>query len=145
MTDNHPPSPYQILGDDGIRQLVDQFYEVMEREPIAKEIRAMHAEDLANTRRMLVAYLVGWMGGPPIYQAIKGTVCLTDPHENFRIGPKQRDAWLYCMERALEETDASNELKDMLKAPLRAVANEVMNWDGESAPKQRDPGIIATD
>ncbi len=84
-------TPYEMLGDDGIKQLVNTFYDVMDELTEAEEIRAMHAENLDHVKRMLTAYLTGWMGGPPVYQAIKGTVCLTDPHEPFRIGPKERD------------------------------------------------------
>jgi hypothetical protein len=44
------------------------------------------------------------MGGPPVYLAVKGTVCLTDVHAPYAIGPDERDQWLYCMDRALECT-----------------------------------------
>ncbi len=137
-----PRSPYEILGDQGIKDLVAAFYEVMDTHPDAQEIRAMHAEDLAPVRSKLSAYLVGWMGGPPVYQAIAGTVCLTDPHAPFHIGPRQRDQWLMCMDEALERIGASEELKAMLKIPMRQIADTVRNQE-ESDPAPRDPNIIA--
>ncbi|MBT5445625.1 MAG: hypothetical protein HON77_21150 [Gammaproteobacteria bacterium] len=91
---------------------------------------------------MLAAYLTGWMGGPPVYQAIKGTVCLTDPHEPFRIGPKERDQWLACMDEALIRIGASEELKTMLKEPLFLVADTVRNCE-DSVPRNSGPNIIA--
>ncbi len=137
-----PRSPYEILGDQGIKDLVAAFYEVMDTHPDAQEIRAMHADDLAPVRSKLSAYLVGWMGGPPVYQAITGTVCLTDPHAAFHIGPRQRDQWLMCMDEALERIGATEELKTMLKIPMQQIAETVRNQDA-SDPAPRDPNIIA--
>ena len=96
-------SPYQILGEEGIGELVDAFYDAMEELPDAARIRAMHKTDLSEVRGKLKDYLTGWMGGPPLYHRKTGTVCLTDPHEPYAIGPRERDQWLLCMERALEE------------------------------------------
>ena len=137
-----PLTPYEILGDDGIKQLVNAFYDVMDELPLAADIRAMHAETLDSVKRMLTAYLTGWMGGPPVYQAIKGTVCLTDPHEPYRIGPKERDQWLACMDEALQRVSAAEELKDMLKEPMYRVADTVRNCE-DSTPRNSGPDIIA--
>lgn len=137
-----PQTPYEILGDQGIKDLARAFYEVMDELPLAADIRAMHAENLDHITRMLSAYLTQWMGGPPVYQAIKGTVCLTDPHEPFRIGPKERDQWLVCMNEALERVNASEELKQMLKEPMYLVAETVRNCE-DSTPRNNGPDIIA--
>jgi hemoglobin len=137
-----PQTPYEILGDDGIKQLASAFYDVMDESPQAAEVRAMHAENLDQIKRMLSAYLTGWMGGPPVYLALKGTVCLTDPHEHYRIGPKERDQWLLCMEEALERIDATDELKTMLKNPLYQIAETVRNCE-DSTPRNTGPSIIA--
>ena len=135
-------TPYDILGDAGIRQLASVFYDVLDELPLAADIRAMHTENLDHIKRMLAAYLTGWMGGPPVYLAMKGTVCLTEPHEPFRIGPKERDQWLACMEEALERIGASDQLTSMLKKPMYQVAETVRNCE-DSTPRNRGPGIIA--
>ena len=137
-----PQSPYEILGDQGVKDLVAAFYEVMDTHADAKEIRAMHGEDLGPIRSKLTSYLVGWMGGPPVYLAVAGTVCLTDPHARIHIGPRQRDQWLMCMTEALNRTNASDELKEMLKLPMQHIADTVRNQDS-SEPAPRDPNIIA--
>ena len=71
-----------------------------------------------------------------------GTVCLTDPHAAYHIGPRQRDQWLACMDAALERIDASEELKAMLKEPLFRIADTVRNRD-TSEPEPLDPNMIA--
>jgi hemoglobin len=135
-------TPYEILGDEGVRALADAFYEAMDSLPQAARVRAMHTANLDDIKRKLAAYLTGWMGGPPVYLAMKGTVCLTDPHAPYHIGPEERDQWLLCMDEALERVGASDELKAMLKEPMFRVADTVRNQDS-SEPKPRDPNIIA--
>lgn len=140
---DQPQTPYEILGDQGIKDLAKAFYEAMDELPEAATIRAMHGEDLSSVTRMLAAYLTGWMGGPPVYLAIKGTVCLTEVHEPYRIGKEERDQWLTCMDAALEKIGASEELKAMLKEPMFRVADTVRNRD-DSAPRNQGANIIAT-
>ena len=135
-------TPYQILGEDGIRALACAFYDVMEDLPEAQGIRAMHAKDLAPMKERLAEYLIGWMGGPPLYADKYGSVCMTEPHEPYHIGPEERDQWLLCMERALERINASDSLKNMLQVPLFRIADAVRNKEGPSAAKD-DPNIIA--
>lgn len=135
-------TPYEILGDTGIRALAEAFYDVMDEMTEVAEIRAMHAEHMDEIKRKLGTYLIGWMGGPPVYLAMNGTVCLTDPHEAYHIGPRQRDQWLACMDAALERIDASDALKAMLKEPMRHIARTVQNQE-ESDPKPLGPGMIA--
>jgi len=123
-------SPYQILGEDGIRQLTNTFYDVMDTLPEAKALRAMHAKDLAPMKEKLAEYLTGWMGGPPLYADRYGTVCMTSPHEPYHIGPEDRDQWLLCMDKALLELEASEELTQMLKEPLFRIADAIRNREG---------------
>lgn len=136
-------SPYQILGEDGIRKLAHSFYDVMDELPQAKRIRKMHAKNRGAIKEKLTEYLVGWMGGPPLYRERKGTVYLTDPHAAYLIGPQERDQWVLCFEKALERMDATEELKAMLKAPIYRIAEAVRNAE-HSTPETRDPNHIPT-
>ena len=124
---NRYKTPFEYFGETGVRQLVDVFYDVMEESPHAAEIRAMHADDLSPMRKALTAYLISWMGGPPVYMALKGSMCLTDAHAPFVIGPKARDQWLECMTRALDKCDVDPEVKAMLEIPFKRVAEAVQN------------------
>ncbi|MAT93130.1 MAG: globin [Halioglobus sp.] len=135
-------TPYQILGEDGIRELTSVFYDIMDSLPEAAGIRAMHAEDLGPMKEKLAEYLIGWMGGPPLYAEKHGGVCMTEPHEPYHIGPDERDQWLLCMHKALEQTGASEALVEMLRVPLFRIADAVRNRQGPSAAAG-DPDIIA--
>ena len=135
-------TPYQILGEQGIRDLTSAFYDIMDTLPEAADVRAMHAQDLGPMKEKLADYLTGWMGGPPLYADKHGTVCMTEPHEPYHIGPRERDQWLLCMDKALEQIGASDELIEMLKVPMYRVADAVRNKDGVSAV-ETDPNVIA--
>lgn len=137
-----PATPYAILGEDGVKALSNAFYDELDRADDLRELRDMHKGDLSEMKKKLAMYLIGWMGGPPVYQAVKGTVCLTDPHAPYHIGPRQRDQWLTCMDRALEAIDASETLTKMLHGPMRQVAEAVRNAEQDEPPK-RDASIIA--
>jgi hemoglobin len=140
---NQPQTPFQILGEDGIRELTSAFYDIMNELPEVAKLRAMHAENLEPMKEKLALYLTGWMGGPPRYADKYGTVCMTEPHEPYHIGPEERDQWLLCMDRALERTGASEELVEMLKVPMFRIADAVRNREGPSAASS-DANIIAS-
>lgn len=120
-------TPYDILGEEGIRQLTEAFYDVMAESSEVSGIRQMHAADLAPMKEKLAEYLIGWMGGPPIYAQKYGSVCMTGPHKDYAIGEVERDQWLFCMNKALERINASEELKEMLKGPMFGIADAVKN------------------
>lgn len=138
-------TPYELLGQDGIRALADAFYDAMDELPQAAHIRAMHEANLDRIKRLLAAYLTGWMGGPPVYQAMTGTVCLTEPHAAYAIGPEERDQWLLCMDAALDRIGASDEVRTLLREPLFRIADTVRNQDhsGRQPEPAPNPNIIA--
>ena len=140
---NQPQTPYQILGEAGIRNLTSTFYDIMDEHPELTSLRAMHAADLGPMKEKLADYLIGWMGGPPLYADKHGTVCMTEPHEHYHIGPEERDQWLQCMDLALGRTGASDELIQMLKHPMFRVADAVRNREGPAA-SATNPNIIAS-
>ncbi|RLQ21516.1 globin [Seongchinamella sediminis] len=140
---SQPQTPYQILGDEGIRRLTGAFYDIMDELPELAKLRAMHAADLSPMKEKLADYLSGWMGGPPRYADRYGTVCMTEPHEPYHIGPEERDQWLLCMDKALARIEASDELVAMLKVPMFRIADAIRNREGPSAASI-DSNVIAS-
>ena len=125
-------SPYEALGGEaGIRKLCSEFYQAMDTLPEAAHIRRMHDENLVEIEEKLFEYLSGWLGGPPLYSKKYGSVCLTDPHKPYAIGPKARDQWLLCMDKALDAVGANDELKEIMKQPLFVIADAVRYNDSD--------------
>lgn len=121
-------SPYQLLGgDSGIRRLVDRFYDLMDSAPEAVNVRALHAASLKASRDKLYLYLSYWTGGPPTYVEQRGHPRLRARHLPFAIGSRERDEWLWCMDRALDEHEMPHELRDQLRERLRTLADHMRN------------------
>jgi hemoglobin len=119
--------PYEVLGEEGVRRLVDRFYDLMDTLPEASTIRALHPADLGVAREKLFLFLVGWMGGPPLYVQRHGHPRLRARHLPFPIGEAERDQWMLCMERALSEVVGDEALAGALRANLWKVADHMRN------------------
>lgn len=118
------PNPYQLLGGEtGIHQLSEAFYNAMDRLPEAATIRDMHGDNLDTIKERLFEFLSGWLGGPPLFRERQGSVCITSQHRRFPIGEAERDQWLLCMDHALQEVGASDEVKRLLKEPFYRLAD----------------------
>lgn len=117
----------QIGGEPGVRRLVDRFYDLMDSASEAEGIRALHPASLESSRDKLYFFLVGWLGGPPLYVERVGPPMLRARHLPFAIAEAERDAWLWCMERALDEQEMATELRDFLRDRFRAMADHMRN------------------
>ena len=119
---------YRLIGgEDAIRRLVDRFYALMDALPEARTIRALHAADLSLAKERLFMFLSGWLGGPPLYAERFGHPRLRQKHQAFPIGNAERDAWMLCMTRALDEVVPDNELRAQLTASFFKTANFLRN------------------
>jgi hemoglobin len=110
---------YELIGGEtGLRSLVDRFYDVMDSSPEAVKVRAIHPNDLSQSRNKLFMFLSGWSGGDPR---------LRQRHLPFPIGKAERDQWLWCMEKALKETQSDPQLIEHLKKKFTEIANSMQN------------------
>ncbi len=114
-------------GEEGIRRLVDDFYDAMERLPEAAAIRAMHPADLTPSREKLAAFLCGWMNGPKRYQEKFGPISIPGAHAHLAVDTSARDAWLACMVEALDRQPYADEFKRYLFRQLSVPAERVRN------------------
>jgi hemoglobin len=123
-----------IGGQPVIDQLVDRFYERMSTLPEAQGIRAMHAADLTPITHILKKYLAEWLGGPKHYSAERGHPMLRARHLPFPIGFAERDAWMLCMNGALDEVIAPGPVREDIRAAMANLANWMRNKPDEPPP-----------
>ena len=122
------PTSYELIGGDaGVRRLVDRFYDLVDSAAEAATIRKLHAASLKASREKLHLYLTMWTGGPPVYSDRYGHPRLRARHLPFRIGTRERDEWLWCMDRSLDEHDMSGEVREFLREKLHALADHMRN------------------
>jgi hemoglobin len=126
----------RIGGAVAVDRLVEAFYGHMDSLPEAKTIRAMHAADMGQIKIVLKRYLSEWTGGPKLYSPEKGHPRLRQRHMHFPIGNADRDAWLLCMRKALEETVVD----PAARAELDANMTKLADWMRNQADNPHDRG-----
>ena len=121
-------TPYELLGGaEALDRLVRRFYALMDSEPEFLCIRKLHPEDLAVSTEKLASFLSGWLGGPNLYMERFGHPMLRARHLPFPIGVAERDAWLACMRRALEDGGVEPRLREWLMQQLQGTADWMRN------------------
>lgn len=118
---------YSKLGESTIRCLVDRFYDIMDSDPAANRIRKLHPESLDSSRDKLFSFLVGRFGGPPLYLEKYGHPMLRARHAPFPIGDSERDQWLMCMDRAMNEIITERTFIEPMRAFFKTVADAMRN------------------
>jgi hemoglobin len=132
VTSSSPPASLfsEIGGQAVIDRLIDSFYHRMDTLPEAKTIRAMHAVDLTAVKGVLKRYIGEWLGGPKLYSQERGHPRLRQRHMPFQIGVAERDAWMLCMQGALDEVVADAALRAQLTQAFFKLADWVRNDSG---------------
>jgi len=117
-------TPYELIGGEAaVRRLADRFYEIMDTDPAAARIRAMHADDLIPIRQLLFEFLSGWLGGPQLYFRRAEHRCIMSAHRPYAIGETERDQWMACMRRAMDECGVAPQLRALMEHALLRMAN----------------------
>ena len=121
---------YQAAGEyPGLTKLAERFYFYMDTLPEAKVIRDMHRDDLTESIEKLARFLSGWLGGPKLYREKYGSIAIPRAHSHLPIGTAERDAWLLCMEKALEEQPYADDFKRYMLEQLFVPAERSRTRD----------------
>ena len=119
---------YEAIGGEAtVRALVHRFYHLMDTLPEAARCRAVHPPSLAGSEAKLFDYLTGYLGGPPVYVEKHGHPRLRSRHFGAAIGPQERDEWMLCFRHALDETVASEKLREIIWPPVERLALHMQN------------------
>jgi hemoglobin len=87
------------MGEENIFAMCRDFYAELER----SSIRDMFTQDMAEASKKLAMFLVSATGGPALFQQAYGPPHMRARHIPFVIGPTQRQVWLDCFEKVLEQ------------------------------------------
>ena len=121
-------TPFERLGGEaGVRTLVERFYDLMDLEPAYAGMRALHPATLEGSRDKLYWYLCGWLGGPNHYIERFGHPMLRGRHLPYAIGNAERDQWMACMTKALQECEVNAELAQGLRQAFQGTADWMRN------------------
>lgn len=121
---------YELIGgEQGLRKLIETFYDIVEFEDAGSSLHVLHrrGHGVAHSRIEQFDFMSGFLGGPRLYVTHHGHSDVRYMHEHVSIGPSDRDAWLNCMSMAIDRVGLSAELKVRLMQPFTRVANMLVN------------------
>lgn len=133
MTRAPTESPYALLGDATARTLAGRFYDHMDAsEPALAALHPLDAEGKVHprVRAAFTAFLVEWLGGPAEYSPVHGHPRLRMRHGHVDVDAAMRDAWLRCMQRAMNDAGVEGEVRTFLDARFADVADFLRNRPG---------------
>ncbi|MDP0926358.1 group II truncated hemoglobin [Paracoccus onubensis] len=121
----------KLGGEDGIRALVEEFYDIVEQDEAAKELHLLHLQGagVAHSREEQFNYLCGFFGGPQYYVMKHRHSRLKDIHEHVPVGPEMRDLWLECMKKAIANLGIDGDLASLLMRHFSTAAETARNMD----------------
>ncbi|BCH55136.1 globin [Agrobacterium vitis] len=128
VSDEKTITLYEAIGGDAtVKALVARFYQLMDTLPEAARCRAIHPADLTESEAKFYDYLTGYLGGPPVYMQKRGHPMLRRRHFVAEIGRQERDEWLLCFRRAMDETIAHEKLREIIWTPIEKLAHHMQN------------------
>jgi hemoglobin len=117
---------YLAAGEQaGIRQLVDYFFDIMGSDPKYRVIYDWHPADTEISRDKLALFLCGWMGGPKPFVDKYGPIRIPAAHKHLQVTALERDLWLECMGRALQQQNYPVSLVEYLLQQLYIPAERI--------------------
>lgn len=93
---------YGRMGQAAIFRMAEDFYAELEK----SEIRHLFPEDMVAASHRNAAFLVGVLGGPPLYRELYGSPQMRARHLRIPIDRTARDVWLACFLKVLEGAEA---------------------------------------
>ena len=125
------PDLYQSVGGiEGCRKLSNAFYTRVVRDPVLKPLfPSIHCAVEA-----LATYLAQFLGGPCLYSQRRWHLSLFESHVRFRIGPKERHAWLRNMQAAMIEVALPEGARSALTELFEQAATYLT--EGDASPVQ---------
>lgn len=121
--DRPSPEIFTGMGEDGIRRMIDDFYQALERSPI----RPMFAADMHAAASRSADYFIQLLGGPPLYLERHGPPRLRARHLPFRIDDNARRIWIGCFDDIL--ANAANYNFPLQHLPgFRAFLEAFSHW-----------------
>ncbi len=92
---------YAVMGERNIFRMCEDFYAELEK----SSIRYMFSDDMQAASKRIAAFLVGLLGGPPLYHRQYGNPMMRQRHIAFPIDEEARQEWLRCFKSVLDNAE----------------------------------------
>ncbi|EFM11767.1 globin [Paenibacillus curdlanolyticus YK9] len=120
---------YEAVGEEqGVRRIVEAFYPRVQANPL---IGPLFPANIVPVMERQILFLTQFFGGPQLYSDQYGHPMMRARHLPFPITPERAQAWLGCMNEALEEIGMPVELRSIVIERLSGPAHHFVNTPSE--------------
>ncbi len=122
-----PTSFYEQMGGaDTMKALVEAFYPKVVEHPL---LAPLFPENILPVMKKQEMFLTQYFGGPQLYTIQMGHPRMRARHLPFAITPKRAEAWIGCMQQAMEEVIEDELLRQQMMERLAMTAFFFVNSD----------------
>ena len=114
-----------VGGEPTFRAIVARFFAQVPADEVLREVYPL--DDLEGAEQRLGLFLMQYWGGPATYSDERGHPRLRMRHAPFRIGLRERDAWVTAMRVAIDEAQLAEPHRDELVAYMESTATHMIN------------------
>jgi hemoglobin len=119
-------APYRdIGGNEACRRLAVAFYGRVAQDPILRPL--FPGKSFRCAIEEFTAFLAQFLGGPTEDSQFRWWLSLRESHLRFKIGPRERDAWMALMKAALDEAQIEKPWRSELLYFFRRSSAYVAN------------------
>ena len=119
-------TPFDLIGGlEVVREIVDGFYDLLERDASYAALRALHAPDLAPMRASLTGFLAAWLGGPRNWFEDHPGLCMMSAHRDVQMTAETGRQWAGAMTRAIQASSVEPGLGAKMAGALADLATRM--------------------
>src|SRR5262249_44184257 len=118
------------------RKLSSAFYARVEHDPVLRPL--FPGTTLRCAIEEFAAFLVQFLGGPTEDTQRRWWVSLRESHLRFKLGPKERTAWINNMTKALEDVPIAEPVRSTLLGFFERSSAYVVNQGKVPTTEERD-------
>lgn len=129
---------YARMGEENIFRMCADFYRALEK----TEIRPLFPPDMAEASKKLGAFLVGLLGGPPMYHERHGPPRMRARHLPFPIDEHARQVWFSTFCGVLQSAPADYRFPPEHLPGFIAFLDAFAGWMVNRPPTSHPPAPV---
>ena len=125
---------YQVMGGKtACLRLSEAFYARVAKDPL---LRPLFPSTFRCAIEAFAAFLVQFLDGPPEDAQRRYHLSLRESHQRFMIGRKERDAWMACMAKALDDVETAEPLRRDWVGLFDQASAYLVNQGPQAEPRE---------